>query len=53
MDRYEYTRLPLALIPQEIIDAYYLLKLVHNNYLYMKISQGMYGLWPLPGRPAD
>ena len=30
MDRYKYMKMPLALIPQEIIDLYDLNKLVHT-----------------------
>ena len=44
LDRYEYMRLPLDLIPQEIIDAYDLMPLVHQGFVYMEIQKGMYGL---------
>jgi hypothetical protein len=44
MQRYEYTRLPIALIPQEIINQYNLLPLVQDGYIYMEIHKGMYGL---------
>jgi hypothetical protein len=44
MERYEYMRLPIAIIPDEIIQQYNLLPLVHNGYVYMEIRQGMYGL---------
>jgi hypothetical protein len=44
MERYEYMRLPIALIPPEIIDAYNLRDLVHNGYVYIEIRKGMYGL---------
>jgi hypothetical protein len=44
MDRNEYIRLPLSVFPQEIIDAYNLLPLLHNGYIYMTIQKGMYGL---------
>ena len=44
MERYEYMRLPIALIPTEIIEAYNLLPLVHNGYVYIEIRRGMYGL---------
>ena len=44
MERYEYMKMPLALIPQEIIDEYDLNKLVHNGHIYIEIRRGMYGL---------
>jgi hypothetical protein len=44
MERYEYMWLPIALIPQEIIDTYNLFNLVHNGYVYIDICKGMYGL---------
>jgi hypothetical protein len=44
MSRYEYMQLPLNIIPQEIIEAYNLLPLVHNERVYIEIQPGMYGL---------
>jgi hypothetical protein len=44
MARYEYMRMPITLIPQEIIDEYNLHPLVHNGHVYMEIRRGMYGL---------
>lgn len=44
MKRYEYMRMPITLIPKEIIDQYNLLPLVHDGYIYMEIRKGMYGL---------
>jgi hypothetical protein len=44
MEHYEYMRLPLTVIPPEIIVQYNLLPLVHNGYTYMEIRKGMYGL---------
>jgi hypothetical protein len=44
MARFEYMRLPIAIIPQEIIDAYDLLPMVHNDHVYIEIRRGMYGL---------
>jgi hypothetical protein len=44
LDRYEYMRLPINLIPDEIIQEYDLLPLVHNNYVYIEIRKDMYGL---------
>ena len=44
MDRYEYMRMPIDLIPQEVIDHYDLLPKVKNGFVYMEIIRGMYGL---------
>ena len=40
----EYMRIPIGLIPPEIIAEYNLMALVHNGYIYIRISKGMYGL---------
>ena len=38
-------RIPLKIIPQEIIDAYDLTALVdYQGWIYMRIEKGMYGL---------
>ena len=44
LNRNEYTRIPIKLIPQEFIDLYDLTPKVKNGYVYMEISRGMYGL---------
>ena len=44
LDRYENIRLSIKIFPQNIIDAYNLLGLVHNGYVYYEIQRGMYGL---------
>jgi hypothetical protein len=44
MPHYEYMRLHISLIPEEIIQQYNLLPLVHNGYVYIEIRKGMYGL---------
>ena len=44
MDKYEYMRIKIENIPQEIIKKYNLKKLVHNGYIYIEIRKGMYGL---------
>ena len=38
MTRYEYMRLSITIIPQEIIKQYNLLTLVRNGYVYIKIK---------------
>ena len=51
LDRYEYIRLSIKIFPQNIIDAYNLLGLVHNGYVYCEIKRGMYRL-PQVGKLA-
>jgi hypothetical protein len=44
MARYEYMRLPMELIPLEIVEKYTLTPLVHKGHVYLEIQRGMYGL---------
>jgi hypothetical protein len=44
MDRPEYMHILLNMIPPEILEEYNLLSLAHNDFIYVKIKQGMYGL---------
>jgi hypothetical protein len=44
MDSFEYMRIPLKLIPQEIIAEYNLLSLVSDGHVYVEVQKGMYGL---------
>ena len=44
MNRYEYMKLPLEIIPEEIIQQYNPRNLEHKRFLYMEIQKGMYGL---------
>jgi hypothetical protein len=44
MDRYEYMRIPIALIPQAIIDQYKLEDIVSNGFVMVEIRKGVYGL---------
>jgi hypothetical protein len=37
-------RIPLPLHPDEIIQEYQLLTLLHNGFIYIQIDKGMYGL---------
>jgi hypothetical protein len=41
LDRYEYMRLSINIIPDEIIDEYNLHPLVSNGYVYIEIRKGM------------
>ena len=44
MKRPEYMRMPIKLIPDEIVQEYDLLGLVTDGWVYIKITKGMYGL---------
>ena len=37
-------RINKKIVPKEIIDQYNLRPLIHNDWLYIKIMKGMYGL---------
>ncbi len=52
MERYEYMAIPMADIPQTIIDQYNLQDLAVNGVVYVEIRKGMYGL-PQAGRIAN
>ena len=41
---YEYLRISITIIPQEITYQYNLLPLVRNGYIYIEIQRGMYRL---------
>jgi hypothetical protein len=44
LDRFEYMKMPIALIPADIIAHYNLNEKVLNGYVYMEIRKGVYGL---------
>ena len=44
MERKEYLRIAVNLIPQEFMDLYGLHDKVKNGYVYCEIVRGMYGL---------
>ena len=44
LDRYEYMRIPIKIIPDHIIDQYHLRDKVKNGYVYTEIRRAMYGL---------
>jgi hypothetical protein len=52
MELFEYMRIPVDLIPDDIIQQYNLEKYVDSGYMYVKITKGMYGL-PQAGRMAN
>jgi hypothetical protein len=44
LERPKYMRIPVKLIPQEIIGNYQLTPLVYRDYIYVEINKGMYSL---------
>ena len=44
MERPEYMKIPIQLIPPEIQQQYELAKVVHNGCVTVEINKGMYGL---------
>lgn len=44
LDRYEYMRMPLKIIPKHIIEQYDLCTKAKHGYVYMEIRRAMYGL---------
>ena len=44
MDRYEYMKLPLNMIQDEIIQQWKLQDLAHKLFLHMEIQKGMNGM---------
>ena len=52
MARPEYMRIPLSIIPQEIVDRYTLNEIAEEGWVYIKIVRGMYGL-PHAGKIAN
>ena len=52
MERHEFMRMPIELIPPEFAQAYNLSEKVQNGYVYMRIVRGMYGL-PQAGMLAN
>ena len=52
MNRYEYMKLPLDSILEEIIQQSNLRNVSHKGFIYMEIQKGMYGL-PQAGKIAN
>ena len=44
MERPEYMRMPIKIIPQEIIDKYNLNDIVNLKWVYIKVPNSMYGI---------
>ena len=51
LTKYDYLRIPITLIPENIIQQYNSLPLVRNKFIYLDICKGVYGL-PQVGRLA-
>ena len=39
-----YMKMKIYILPNDIIEKYNLRDIVHNEYMYLKIKMGMYGL---------
>jgi hypothetical protein len=52
LSRYEYMRIPISIIPAEIIQEYQLEPLIYKGYVYVEIRKGIFGL-PQAGRLAN
>merc|ERR1711966_284779 len=52
MERPEYMRMPLKIMPPEIVEKYNLKELEVDGWVYIKIVKGMYGL-PQAGKIAN
>ena len=48
----EYIRIPMNIIPEDIIEQYNLRAYEHNGFVYARVDKGMYGL-PQAGRVAS
>ena len=44
LEKYQYMKIPVNLIPQEFIDLYRLQDKIKNGFVYCEIICGMYGL---------
>ena len=44
MDRYEYMKMHISKIPQEVIDEYNIMPKLDNGFVYFRIKKAIYGL---------
>jgi hypothetical protein len=44
LGQYEFVRIPVSMVPDEIMEEYNLYEMAHNGYLYVELRTGMYGL---------
>ena len=42
--RYEYIKIPIDILPEDIIEGYNLRNIAQNGYIYCNIQKEMYGL---------
>ena len=42
--QYEYIKIPIDILPEEIIMEYNLINISHRKYIYCEIRKGIYGL---------
>ena len=52
MKRFEYMKVKLEIIPQEVINQYELTRIDHEGWICIEIRKGIYGL-PQAGRLAN
>jgi hypothetical protein len=52
LDEFEYVKIPIWMIPQDIIDLYELEDKIVDGFVYAQVRKGMYGL-PQAGRLAN
>jgi hypothetical protein len=52
LDKYEYMRIPLHMLPQQIINLYAFTGKIIDGYVYAEVRRGMYRL-PQAGRLAN
>jgi hypothetical protein len=43
LECYEYVRIPISMVPEEILTEYSLHALIHDGYIYVEVRKGMYG----------
>ena len=44
LDRFEYLRVRLSLIPPEVVEQYNLRRIAHDGWIYIEVQKGMPGL---------
>jgi hypothetical protein len=44
MEEFEYVRIPIKLIPLDIITQYALIPLVSDGHIYIEVHKGMFGI---------
>ena len=44
MEKHEFYKISVSLIPHELIDEYYIMVNQINSFLYVRLEKGMYGI---------